>query len=72
MSTLCLTRHQGEAIRLRVGDVTIWIGRKDDQVPGEVGLFIDAPPDVEILREEKLPESERRPKQGRRKKPCPK
>jgi sRNA-binding carbon storage regulator CsrA len=65
---LNLNRGMGDAIRIRVGEVHVWVRISRDDVPiaERVRLVIDAPPDVEIVREELLPPGEQQATGSRR------
>lgn len=57
MSRLVISRRHGERTRIKVGDVVIWL-TVDTQRQGEkpqVKLVFDAPPEVQITREELMP-----------------
>jgi len=55
---LVLSQKPGQKIRLRIGDVVVWV-QVVDAGRGKVRLGIEAPREVEILREELLSESRR-------------
>lgn len=50
---LVITRKPGEWVRVRVGEVELWVGVSDVD-RNKVRLAFEAPPDVEISREELL------------------
>jgi carbon storage regulator CsrA len=57
---LALTRKTGERVRIRVGDADVWVVVCGGSVSGGyLRLAFDAPREVEIAREELLPEGER-------------
>jgi carbon storage regulator len=58
---LVLSQKPGQKIRLRVGDVVVWV-QVVDAGRDKVRLGIEAPREVEILREELLSESQREAK----------
>ena len=51
---LVLNRKVGQRIRLRLGDVDVWVAVVDVDQRGKVRLGIDAPLDVAVVREELL------------------
>lgn len=63
---LIITRLRGEAIRLRIGDTVVWVSvaLEPTRTPDHHAIRIDAPPGVEIVREELLEPDEQR--QGQR------
>jgi carbon storage regulator len=58
---LVVSRKPLEKIRLRIGDVVVWV-QVVDAGRDKVRLGIEAPREVEILREELLSESQREAK----------
>lgn len=52
---LCLYRETGERIRLKLGGIEVWIAVMETR-PGRVRLAFDAPPEVQIAREEVIPQ----------------
>lgn len=55
---LILKRRGGQRVRLRVGGVDIWVELHEVCPPNAARLTFAAPLDVQIMREELLPESE--------------
>jgi carbon storage regulator len=55
---LVLSQKPGQKIRLRIGDVVVWV-QVVDAGRDKVRLGIEAPREVEILREELLAEAQR-------------
>lgn len=49
---LMIGRRAGERVRITVGDVTVWVTFTESRSRNNVRLGFEAPPGVEILREE--------------------
>ena len=56
---LTLTRNQFQPVRLKVGDVEIWVMIGASAGDGSLQLVFDAPPEVRIERNEILPPIDR-------------
>ena len=58
---MCLKRKVWERLRVKVGDVVIWVTVLPDNRSDSSGirLGLDGPEQVEFMREELLPETER-------------
>lgn len=56
---LVLSRRSNESIRIKVGDVIVWVTVIENG-PGKARLGFEAPADVIISREELVPRAERR------------
>jgi hypothetical protein len=58
-NVLVLQRNVGQPVRLVLGGVVVWVMIGRHEITGKQQLLVEAPPGVEIARDEVLPADER-------------